>query len=124
MSKKKDNLTTSIKGINTKKNFNNQNSINKNKKLKVRRRDTFNEVIYNKNRLSVLYEIAEYQNKKKKEVAKNIDENSNLENKNNDDIELFDDDAGEEEEEEKNYTYNIKNLKIRLGSRIKKLDNN
>ena len=62
--------------------------------------------------------------KKKKEVAKNIDENSNLENKNNDDIELFDDDAGEEEEEEKNYTYNIKNLKIRLGSRIKKLDNN
>ena len=61
-----------------------------------------------------------YQNIKKKrynEDDSNIDENYILENKNKDFNELSDDD---DDEEKKNYSYDIKNLKISLGPRKKK----
>ena len=69
LSKKKNNLTISNKNINTIENNYNKNII-KHKKDPIRRRSTINEIIYNKNKLTVLYELSEYHKKKIKKKSK------------------------------------------------------
>ena len=118
LSKKENNIIITNNNINTNKINNNRNVINNKNKTKLHRRDSVENIEYNQNKLSVLYELSEHQKKRYNEDDSNIDENYILENKNKDFNELSDDD--DDDEEKKNYSYEIKNLKISLGPRKKK----